>query len=390
MRCEASTVLRVRARRNAAVVLGLLLTLIALSRPEARAPDDHQACACPDVFDLTIRHAEAEAAIAAFQGAINGWAANGGAPAASEAGRTALKNQVQGAINGVTDSRANHPTGVTDAACQVTNLAATACMKEVVAQHEHMHAEACANFVSAHPLSIDRWPTLEDYAREEISGYQSELSYINGSLSNLRRECRFTLDVQSTIRGGQVVAESKTSAQVPLEAGPNGFAPHGVVGSAALDYDTRDVGPPKMVGDPMLMKLMVNCYATAVGKGTLPVNVTDGLLMRQKVPPYAPIIDFTIDLGTSQETFSTKGPSKCPKSAPTQGSFWSDMFRASKTQITQTAIEINDWDYQPRPGVFAEKTILSNCSPPGSPAVMMLGYRVTLCSEKTVLTIKSR
>ena len=72
---------------------------------------------------------------------------------------------------------------------------------------------------------------------------------MNANLANLQHNCRFTLGFRSTIRGTVEVVESKADIDLPLESSPQGLAPHGIVGSGQLNYGTRDVGPPKVVGD---------------------------------------------------------------------------------------------------------------------------------------------
>jgi len=151
---------------------------------------DHRAwsedtCECADMADLMNREAEERAAIKAYQDALTQWGSS--PPAAHETARQALQqNIVQPAINEANTPGTNKATGETDATCRTTITAATSCMKEAAAQHEHVHAGACADQPSAslNPFA-GRHVTLADDAREEIAAYQAEAAFVHANLKNL-------------------------------------------------------------------------------------------------------------------------------------------------------------------------------------------------------------
>ena len=92
---------------------------------------------------------------------------------------------------------------------------------------------------------------------------------------------------------------------------------------------TRDVGPPKLVGDPMLVKLAKPCYAASQGSGNVSFEVKNAWLMRERTPPYGPVLELPIYVGDTQETRYLKGPRGCPRDSE-QRSFWTEQFKLGK------------------------------------------------------------
>jgi hypothetical protein len=91
--------------------------------------------------------------------------------------------------------------------------------------------------------------------------------------------------------------------------------------------------------------------------------VIDGELWRSNAPPYDPRLNLTFSVGATDETFTIKGPRQC-RQQPVKRPFWSDRFILGKTATTaQNHILIDDWTFNPRPGVYAEKVINSTCGP---------------------------
>ena len=380
-------VIEPRAPVLVTVVASLLL---AAAHAGAQTP-----CECPDMFDLINRQREAEAAIRAYEAKLAGWGDS--APRADEAGRDAFqKAEIQPFLNAVTSSKANKARGHTNIACQTDlNTAPTACLKEVIDNHESVHRNACRQYQVTRGdfLSIvqpDRWRTLADYSREEIESYRAELTYVNASLTNLERDCRFKLEFRSTIRGGAAVAESKAESDIDVAIElPRGLAPRPLKGTSTLQYDTRDVGPPKVVGPPKLVQLAPVCYATFEGRGNTAFDVVDGWIMRETTPPHGPLVELSVRVGETRETHKLKGGRGCPR-GDMPGSFWSDLFLLAKPQPSPRTVVIDGWTFQPRSGVFAEKTIRSNCTAPGTQMPTVAGMQLQLCAETTTLTLKPR
>jgi hypothetical protein len=374
-------------------MLTLALALIPFATLRLSAQDaGTQACDCPDVFDLDNRGAEDQAALDFLTPLVNGWSASGSSPSANDANRNQMNSGLQKAINASSSQYANKGIGETAADCTIVkNTAQTACMRDVINHHEQVHVNACLKVIG------NRFGTMGDFATEEIAARQAEMKYVLSILRNLRSQCRFTLELRSTIRGTVDVTESKADANVPIESKTDKFVPDGVTGSAQLTYDTRDIGPPKLQGPPKLVDLAKKagepCYGTWEGQGTLPIEVTQGLLRRETVPPFGPMFDLWLKIGVSQETHKFKGK-KCPKNAPTTGaSFWSDMFVRSKHQISPNEIGTEGWNFPPGGAVFAEKTFISNCLPPGGNTTVslpLLNQSVSLCYEETTMTIRKR
>jgi hypothetical protein len=350
---------------------------------------DERTCDCPDIADLRNREAEQSAAIQAYRDAIARW---GGAPPAADEGarRQFQQTDVQSAINNATTQQTNKAEGVTDAACLTTIKESTACMKEAAAQHEHVHAGACHDHRNQHPLSIDRWSTLADYAREEIAAYEAEAAYVHGALVDLQARCRLRIEMKSEIWGGMEATRSNASARVLAAISTPDHQPSvSYRGAGTLEYKTQDAGPPKKVGDPMLMKLVPVCYAASQGSGTVPFNVVDGNLWRSTTPPYEPLLDLTFEIHPTDETHMLKGERGCPKQK-TKKPFWSEWFTTAKTATTAANhILIDDWTFAPRPGVFADKIIKSACGQPAAlPGQFAQFGPLAPCAETTTLTVR--
>jgi hypothetical protein len=128
-------------------------------------------------------------------------------------------------------------------------------------------------------------------------------------------------------------------------------------GQGQLDYETKDAGPPKVVGDRTLAKLATTiCYGASEGSGRTSLDVIDGELWRSNAPPYDPRLNLTFSVGATDETFTIKGPRQC-RQKPVKRPFWSDRFILGKTATTaQNHILIDDWTFNPRPGVYAERS----------------------------------
>ena len=363
--------------------------LILLALSPAFTAADEPTCSCPDIADLRNREAEERAAIQAYQDAIARWGHS--PPAADEAARKHFQDaDIQTAINNATTQQTNKARGVTDPTCHTAIEESSACMKEVAAQHEHVHAGACHDNRSNHPLSIDRWSTLADYAREEIAAYQAEASYVHAALVDLQAKCQLQVEMKSEIWGGMEATRSNADAEVLAAISTPDRQPSvSYRGTGALEYKTRDAGPPKKVGDPMLMKLAPVCYATSEGSGNTPFNVVDGNLWRSTTPPYEPQLDLTFEIHPTDETHILKGERGCPKQR-TKKPFFSDWFVTSKTATTAANhVLIDGWTFNPRAGVYAEKIIKSTCGQPAAlPGQLAQFGPLAPCAETTTLTIR--
>lgn len=355
----------------------------------ASAAAAEDTCECADIADLMNREAEGRAAIQAYQSAIARWGSS--APAADEAARAQFQQtDIQTAINNATRQGTNKATGVTDGACHTTIHESSACMNEVAAQHEHVHSRACYDHRDRNALSLNRWSTLADYAREEIAAYEAEGAYVHAALVDLQSKCELQIEMKSQIAGGMEAtisnAEAKASAAI---AAPDHQGSTSYRGAGTLEYKTKDVGPPKKVGDPMLMKLAPVCYAASAGGGAVPFNVVDGILWRSNAPPYEPGLDLTFEIHPTDETHMLKGQRGCPKQK-TKKPFFSDWFVTTKTATTApNHILIEDWTFAPRPGVYAEKIIESSCGQPVAlPGQFAQFGPLAPCAETTTLTIR--
>jgi hypothetical protein len=344
--------------------------------PAAIAADT--SCTCPEMLDLASRNNQIKAAIQTYQQQLATWTAAGGAPAANEADRVAFqRGTIEPPMVEVKDYRANTASANTGQDCNTEINAPTACLRVLMDKHEEVHRNACRAHASEHPaltdLIVNRWQTLADYAREEIEAYTVERSFIEAELSRLEADCRYTLEFDSTISGAMEATRSEAKTRVDLEVHfPRGYTPRGFTGSHPLNYNTRDVGPPKLVGDPMLKKLAIVCYAASDGSGNVSFEVRDAWLMRERTPPYGPLLELPIFVGDTQETRRLKGPRGCPHESE-QRSFWTDQFklgkriepsrpaeiRESAPTVSDLAVIIDSWTFS---GDDAEKTIETACA----------------------------
>jgi hypothetical protein len=308
----------------------------------------------------------------------------------------------------VKDYRANTASAKTLADCQTTIDAPTTCLRVLMDKHEDVHRAACRahsrEHVSVTDAIIRRWQTLADYAREEIDAYQAERNYIEEALAKLERDCRYTLEFDSVIAGATESTRSDAKTKVDLEVHfPRGYTPTGFNGSHPLNYNTRDVGPPKLVGDPMLVKLAKACYAASQGSGNVSFEVKHAWLMRERTPPYGPKLELPIYVGDTQETRHLKGPRGCPRESE-QRSFWTEQFktgkriepaatmdvRASAPRASDLAVIVEGWNFT---GEDAEKTIETPCLGFGG-TEMFSGFPGmpvgNVMCEKTVLRFKKK
>ena len=383
----------------------ILLCVLSLS---ASAAEDAP-CTCPDMLDLASRNNQVKAAIQAYEQQLSSWSSAGAAPSADEAARIAFQNDViEPPMSAVKDHRANGASAKTFPDCTTTFDAPTTCLRVLMEQHEQVHRDACREHTADHsPVSEalgGRWQTLADYAREEIEGYKAERIYIEAALTNLERDCRYTLEFDSTISGATEATRSEAKTRVDLEVHfPRGYASTGLTGSKPLNYNTRDVGPPKIVGDPMLSKLAIACYAASQGSGNVSFEVRHAWLMRGRSAPYGPLLELPTYVGETQETRKLKGPRGCPRDSE-QRSFWTEQFklgkrvepalpadiRGSAPVASDLAVIIDDWTFE---GDDAQKTIETACAGfgglQGLPGFEGLPVGNVMC-EKTVLKLKRK
>jgi hypothetical protein len=352
-------------------------------------------CTCPDMLDLAGRNDQAKAAIAAYRERLAAWSAAGGAPAADDEARVAVQNEVEESMIVAKDPRANTAAARTNRLCRTTVDPTTSCLNALLQKHESVHAAAC----EADP---SRWGTLADYAREEIAAYEAERELIEAQLAKIERDCRFTLEFDSTIAGATETTRSDAKTTVDLTVHfPRGIASRGLTGSHPLRYDTRDVGPPKLVGDPMLKKLAPVCYAASKGSGNVSFEVHNAWLFRERTPPFLPKLDLPIFVGDTTETRYLKGQRGCPHESEPR-SFWSEQFKLGKNVVPTPAAEIRDsaptasdlailidsWTFSSEDE--AEKTIQTECL--GFGGMELPGFGVVpgggVMCEKTVLKFK--
>jgi hypothetical protein len=366
------------------------LVLCALAAPLFAA--DPAPCTCPDMLDLTNRNRQVKTAIAMYERNLADWLTAGGAPAANKDSRWQLQHEsVEPAMVEMKDSRANSASANTGPDCRTTVDAPTACLTVLMNQHEQVHQAACAVHRNASTAASDaifeRWQTLADYAREEIEGYKAERTYIEAALSNLERDCRYTLEFDSTIVGSTEITKSEAKTKVDLEGYfPRGVEPLGLSGSKPLDYNTRDVGPPKVVGNALLKQLYTNCYVASVGSGNVPFEVREAWMMRETRPPYGPLLILPIYVGETQETRHMKGPRGCPRKSE-QVPYWSARFVLSKeaaapveadsrsgSPASGPGVLIADWSFADASGDEAEKAIRVPCPGLGGMEAVAAAY----------------
>lgn len=384
----------------------LALLLCAFASPAIAADTS---CTCPDMLDLASRNNQVQAAMRTYQEQLTAWSAGSGAPSADEDGRVAFQlDVVEPPMAAVKDYRANTASAKTFADCRTNIDAPTSCLRVLMDKHEEVHRAACRAHSSEHISVTDafiaRWKTLADYAREEIEAYQAERNYIEEALARLENECKYTLEFESLIAGATETTRSDAKTKVDLEVHfPRGYMPTGFNGSHPLNYNTRDVGPPKLAGDPMLMKLAKPCYAASQGNGNVSFEVKHAWLMRERTPPYGPLLELPIYVGDTQETRYLKGPRGCPRDSE-QRSFWTEQFkmgkriepaatmdiRASAPSASDLAIIVDGWNFT---GDDAEKTIETPCLGFGGSEMFsgLTGMPVgNVMCEKTVLKFKKR
>lgn len=382
----------------------LLLCALALSAIAEDAP-----CTCPDMLDLASRNNQVKAAIQGYEQQLSAWSAAGGAPGADEPARVAFQDGViEPPMAAVKDHRANTASAKTFPDCRTTFDAPTQCLRVLMEQHEQIHRDACRAHTAEHSAVSEvvggRWQTLADYAREEIEAYKAERIYIEAALTNLERDCRYTLEFDSTISGATEATRSEAKTRVDLEVHfPRGYVSQGFMGSKPLNYNTRDVGPPKIVGDPMLSKLAIACYAASQGSGNVSFEVRHAWMMRERSPPYGPQLELPIYVGDTQETFKLKGPRGCAHSSE-QRTFWTEQFKLGKRVepalpadirdsapvASDLAVIIDGWTFE---GDDAQKTIESAClgfgGLQGLPGLEGLPVGNVMC-EKTVLKMRRK
>lgn len=375
----------IRTRRTAASIL-----LCALATPLLAV--DPAPCTCPDMLDLTNRNRQVKTAIQMYERNLAEWQTAGGAPAANEKSRNELqRDSVEPAMIEMRDSRANGASAETGGDCSTTVIAPTACLTVLMNQHEQVHQAACRTHREAGTALSDvvfaRWKTLADYAREEIEGYKAERTYIEAALSNLERDCRYTLEFDSTIVAAHEITKSEAKTKVDLDVYfPRGVEPLGLSGSKPLAYNTRDVGPPKVIGDPLLRQLITNCYVASVGSGNVSFEVREAWMMRETQPPYGPLLIMPIYVGETQETRYMKGPRGCPRKFE-QVAFWSHHFTLSKeaampveadsrsgSPASGPGVLITDWNFSDASGDEAQKAIRIPCPGLGGMEAIAAAY----------------
>ena len=350
------------------------LLLCAIAAPLLGA--EPMPCTCPDMLDLTNRNRQVKTAIQAYERSLADTA-----PINEDSRRHLQYEIVEPAMVAVKDPRANTASANTTQDCQSTFDAPTACLRVLMEQHEQGHRNACrahrAAHVSVSDVIWERWETLADYAREEIESYKAERIYIEAALSNLERSCRYTLEFNSTIAGATETTRSDAKTKVDLQVHfPRGVEPLGLSGSQPLNYDTRDVGPPKVVGHPMLAKLAKPCYIASKGSGKVTFEIRQAWLMRERQPPYGPLLELPIYVGETQETRYLKGPRGCDRRSESVP-FWSEQFKLGKRlgypadgpdsrsgtpAGNDTAIVIDGWNFSSDAGDEAEKTLEQPCA----------------------------
>ena len=173
-----------------------------------------QVCSCIDVGDIKRRMKEAQTAIQAYstemQKISEQMMRTRDPVAYTPERREKLQGRVQDALNQASDggisttpSIAGENPGGTNNLCQITiNLhpSATACMRESVKRHEELHQSECKKTFSAGAVlesvrtGKDRFErsgaTLVQYAMEEVSGYTTEIQFLQSELMRLEQQCK--------------------------------------------------------------------------------------------------------------------------------------------------------------------------------------------------------
>jgi hypothetical protein len=173
-------------------------------------------CQCIDVGDIKARMKEATTAIEAFHKEIVKMAEQMQRTQDpllyTEARRIKLRDNVQAALNTSTGNRISAtptieeggPAG-TGNLCVITfNLhpSTTACMRESIKRHEEHHQRECVKMLDGAKIAkavvtgkgTDRFErsgaSLIQYASEEITGYQAELTFLAGEQRRLEQACK--------------------------------------------------------------------------------------------------------------------------------------------------------------------------------------------------------
>lgn len=154
----------------------------------------------------------------------------------------------------------------------------------------------------------------------------------------------------------------------------------------------------------MLMKLAKPCYAASQGSGNVSFEVRNAWLMRERSPPYGPLLELPIYVGDTRGTRHPKGPRGCPRQSEPR-SFWTEQFKLGKRiepagagdirdsapSASDLAVIIDAWAFS---GDDAEKTIETACAGfaglEGFPGFSGLPAVGNVMCEKTVLKLKRK
>jgi hypothetical protein len=180
----------------------------------AAAPSYAQVCKCIDIGDIKARMKEAETAINAYSNEsrkmMEQMVRTQEPILYTPARREKLQGHVQAALNQASGGRISptphmgHGPGHTSNVCQIVidlHPSATACMRESIKRHEEHHSKECRKTLTAGKV-LDSVATGKDrfernnvqlmqYANEEIAGYMTELTFLQGELMRLSQaeEC---------------------------------------------------------------------------------------------------------------------------------------------------------------------------------------------------------
>lgn len=205
MTCAIGLMWTSRVRQGWLVAAALLVLAGASERPASGQVGT--ACDCPDVFDLINRLNMAEAAVTALQGELPKVQAadTQAGKTSSMADRNAAGQTNQDVLRGVINEAMSHvqmlggrtSRGETGGLCgSSVEASSTACMDEIVMFHEdNVHVRACAADRTAGrttALGFRAPQTTVDYVKEEIAGYQAEITRIRQILRTLPASCRQT------------------------------------------------------------------------------------------------------------------------------------------------------------------------------------------------------
>lgn len=186
----------------------LLLGMACLLAGILERPASGQAattCGCPDVTDLINRLNMGEAALSALQGELPKIEA-----ADKQAGRTSsmddrnaagqtnqdvIRGVINGAMGNVQILGGQTSRGETGGRCgSSVEVSSTKCMDEIVMFHEdNVHVPACTKDRAAgrtNALGFRAPQTTVAYVREEMAGYQAEITRIREILRTLPASCR--------------------------------------------------------------------------------------------------------------------------------------------------------------------------------------------------------